>query len=442
MDIKPSLLSILSYQHMNILEIIPPSFKNFLLSLLIAVIALSVTSAQQNVTFFGSSVCKGASADSLHGYAWQLFHSGAIDTSEYIYFNASTGGDNTLKIEEEGRLDKMLFPTEPDYVVIGLSLGNEGIRSPQDNNGREQLQEQFRSRLLALADSLHRINIEPIIVNCYAHSYFTQDHYNFTKKMNRIINTWDYPSVNVLGTIDDFTGKWVEGYVGDPWHPNTKGHQEMSYAFVPSLFEAIKKGKKPPSYDWSKSFTQLKNDDNVENPLYFNVDNTIHSFTLSFRFKNSNNGSIAGFISENTNHKIGVEEHTITYKSLSRIFPKHLKDWTHIVLSHSYANQLTILYINGKPIGKVKEQLTPTKIYFGGSASIIDLKDLTLHRSCLNEDEALDLFNKKFIQSSLEFYNSMTCPVINQDLENKAQSLSRFSIDKRIILDNKLIQLY
>jgi hypothetical protein len=427
---------------MNILERTPTFLKNFLLSILMLLVSLFGTSAQQNVTFFGSSVCKGAGADSLHGYAWQLFHGGAIDTSKYKYFNASTGGDNTLKIQKESRLEKMLFPTKPDYVVIGLSLGNEGIRSPQDNNGREQILEQFRSRLLALADSFHRINIEPIIVNCYAHSYFTRDQYNFTKKMNRIINTWNYPSVNVLGAIDDFTGKWVEGYVGDPWHPNTKGHLEMSYAFVPSLFEAINKGKNPPTYDWNKSYTQLKNHNNVDYPLYFNVDNTIHSFTLSFRFKNSNNGSIAGFISENTNHKIEVDEHTITYKSLSGIFPKHLNDWTHIVLSHSYTNQLTILYINGKPIGKIKEQLVPVKIYFGGSASVIDLKDLTLHRSCLNEAEALDLFNKKFIQSSLEFYNSMTSPINNIVLDNKAQSLTQFSIDQGVTLENKILPLY
>ena len=103
-----------------------------------------------NVTFFGSSVCRGAGAENNQGYAWQIFNSGAIDTIKYKYFNASTGGDNTIKVEKEDRVTKKLFPTNPNIVVMGLSLGNEGIRGPVDDNGRERILEQYRSRLLAL----------------------------------------------------------------------------------------------------------------------------------------------------------------------------------------------------------------------------------------------------------------------------------------------------
>ena len=164
-----------------------------------------------HVTFFGSSVCRGSGAEDHHGYGWQFFHNGAIDTIKYKYFNASTGGDNTIKVEREDRLVNKLYPTDPDIVVIGLSLANEGIMTPQNDNGREQIVEQFRTRLLALADSLNRQGIRPVIVNCYAQSHFNNAHYECTKKMNRIINTWKYPSINVLGTIDDLKGKWVEG---------------------------------------------------------------------------------------------------------------------------------------------------------------------------------------------------------------------------------------
>lgn len=105
-----------------------------------------------NITFFGSSVCRGAGAENNHGYAWQFYHSGAIDTVKFNYLNASTGGDNTIKVEREERLTKKLFPTNPNIVVIGLSLGNEGIRKGKSDNEREQILEQYRSRLLALVD--------------------------------------------------------------------------------------------------------------------------------------------------------------------------------------------------------------------------------------------------------------------------------------------------
>ncbi len=392
-----------------------------------------------HVTFFGSSVCWGTGAENNHGYAWQFFHSGALDTLRYKYFNASTGGDNTLKIEKEDRLSKKLFPTRPNIVVIGLSLGNEGILTPKDDNGREQILEQYRSRLLALADSLNSLGMKPIIVNCYSNSNFTEAHYEITQRMNRIINTWDYPSINVLGAVDDLTGKWVDGYVRDPLHPNTAGHTEMSYTLVPSLFEAMQIGKRTPAYDWHRSYATLLNKNKVEKPLTLDLTSTVHSFTLSFRFKETTDGSMAGFISGNQNHPIAVSGQSIRYKNLSRAFSATPETWMHVVLSHSFVNQKTILFVNGEPVGSVQEQLSPTQAYFGGTAPKTELKDLTLHRSALNESEALDLYNKKFIQSSLEYYNPLTRPVTGGEVGNEAQSLSTLKVGKGVVVEHQRV---
>ena len=69
-----------------------------------------------------------------------------------------------------------------------------------------------------------------------------------------------------------------------------------------------------------------------------------------------------------------------------------------------------------------------------------ELKDLTLHRSSLNNSEALDLFNKKFIQSSLEFYNPLTKPIVGEEMQNYAQSLTMLKIDKRVLLRHNTIE--
>ncbi len=412
----------------------------YILGLLISIsFSLPAQNERINITFFGSSVCRGTGAENNHGYAWQFFNSGAIDTVKFKYFNASTGGDNTIKVEREDRLSKKLLPTNPNIVVIGLSLGNEGIGQTRDDNDRELILEQFRSRLLAMADSLNSLNITPVVVNCYANSNFNESHYNITKRMNRLINTWKYPSVNVLGTIDDLTGKWVEGYVNDPLHPNTAGHREMSYAVVPTLFDAIIAGKKTPKYDWHGSYTTVINQDHVEYPLSIEIESTMHSFTVSFRFKDSHDGSIAGYISGNQNHTISIVDSTIFYKELSIPFPAYLKDWTHVVLSHSYANQKSLLFVNGELVGSVREQLSPTQVHFGGTAQSIDLKDIALHRSSLNESEVLDLFNKKFIQSSLEFYNPLTNSIEGRVISNHAQSLSDVIIDKRVEIRQNIV---
>ncbi|MDP4679783.1 MAG: hypothetical protein NWS46_05380, partial [Cyclobacteriaceae bacterium] len=357
----------------------------------------------------------------------------------YKYFNASTGGDNTIKIEKFERLTKNLYPTEAHFAIIGLSLSNEGIRSQVDENGRERILEQFRSRLLALADSLNGQGIKPVIVNCYAQSQFTKEQYDFTKRMNRIINTWNYPSINVLGSIDDWQGRWVEGHSKDAGHPNDIGHQEMSYTIVPSLFDAIQIAKKIPVYDWNQSYTTVINAKQVKSPLSLEVENTVHSFTLSFRFKKSEQGSIAGFTSDNFIHTIDRVGGNLKYKELSIALLDSTDKWTHVLISHSYTNQQTMLLVDGKLIGSVNEQLSPTQMHFGGTATMTELKDLTIHRSCLNKDEALDLFNKKFIQSSLEFYNPMTKPIQVSQIKNYAQSLSKMLVIEGVELNHNLV---
>ena len=417
------------------------NLKNLLLLLIISAnyTVFGQNNKKLNITFFGSSVCLGSGAENKKGYAYQFYYNNTIDTTKYKYFNASTGGDNTIKVEKFERLTKKLYPTNPDFAVIGLSLSNEGLRRPADDNGREQIMEQFRSRLLALADSLNKQGIKPVIVNCYAQSSFTKEHYDFTKRMNRTLNTWKYPSINVLGAIDDWQGHWVEGYFKDGGHPNDKGHEEMSYTIVPSLFDAIQMGKKSPSYDYNHSYSTITNRKSVESPLSIEIDKTIHSFTLSFRLKKAENGSIAGFASKNSKHTINVESCQLSYNDLS-VPLQDTSKWTHVVLSHSYVNKQTMLIVNGELIGRVNEQLSPTQIHFGGTSKMTELKDLTIHRSCLNTDEALDLFNKKFIQSSLEFYNPMTKTVMGDRLRNKAQSLSELTINKKVQVNLNLVK--
>ncbi|WP_439129063.1 SGNH/GDSL hydrolase family protein [Polaribacter sp.] len=414
------------------------------LSILVSCIFFSFYSFTQNkskvnLTFFGSSVCKGYGAKNDQGYAWMFYNSNVIDTLKYKYYNVSTNGDNTIKLEKFDRLSKKLYPTKPKIVVIGLSLGNEGLRKQVDQNGREQVLEQFRSRLLRLSDSLYNQGIKPVIVNCYAHSLFDENHYRITKRMNEIINTWKYPSINVLGAIDNYEGKWVDGFVNDPWHPNNLGHKEMSYTIVPSLFDALLAGKKTPIYDYNPSYITLKNKKSEQAPLLLDLkNNTVHSFTLSFRFKKMEDGSIAGFVQGNKQNSISIKGFNLKYKTISVLFDRYKDKWNHLVLSHSFANKKSILYLNGVNIGEVEERLSPSKFYFGGTSKSIELKDLSFHRSSINKDEVINLFNKKIIQSSLDFFASLTKLTQDKKISNEAQSLLVLNIEKsqELILNN------
>ena len=79
-------------------------------------------SAEHTVCFFGSSVCKGVGADSLQGYADCVSR---LLPSGWQAVNISVGGNNTYDLL--ARYETDLLPTQAKYVVVGLSLGNEGL---------------------------------------------------------------------------------------------------------------------------------------------------------------------------------------------------------------------------------------------------------------------------------------------------------------------------
>ena len=241
--------------------------------------------------------------------------------------------------------------------------------------------------------------------------------------MNRMINTWKYPSINVLGTIDDGKGKWVEGYFHDPLHPNREGYHEMYLGIVPTLFDAMLLGKKTPAYDWRKSYTIVENPDKRE-AIYVEVKNDIHSFTMSFRFRNATNGVVASIATNEGLRKVVVGDHHISYQDASTAFSDDGETWNHVVITHNYAGQRTLFAVNGNVIGEIRERLIPTKFVYGGNVQKIELKDIMLHRSSANKDEIADLSNKLFIQSSLEVYCPLTSKVDDGQLPNLAQSLT------------------
>ena len=382
-----------------------------------------------NLVFFGSSVCRGSGAVNNEGYAWQFYHGGAIDTSKFSYFNCSTGGDNTLKIEKENRIGEKLMPSKPDIVVVGLSLSNEGIKRCQSDDERETISEQFRSRLLALADSVSSLGMIPVIANCYPHSYYYSTEYEYIKKMNWIINSWKYPSINLLGAIDNGKGQWVEGYQHDSGHPNRDGHYEMSLSIVPDLFESITLGKKIPDYDWKKSYTVLDNTKKAES-ITFSVKHPLHSFTMSFRYIESTAGVIARIKTSLGNSDVTFDGNAIVYGTIK--VPASGKEWNHVVVAHNYAAGRTLIAVNGKVSGEMREKLIPTGFVFGGTVEFIALKDLMLHRASLSEDEIRDISNKLFIRSSLEIYSPMTTIITGEELPNKAQSLTTLRIDPTV----------
>ena len=174
------------------------------------------------------------------------------------------------------------------YVIFGLSLGNEGIHGAAD---QQAIYNQFKDNMQTLISKAREDGKYPVMMNNYTRGDFEESDYRYVKQMNLLIHEWDLPSVNMLGAIDNGSGKWADGYQNgtDLYHPNTEGHREFLYAMVPSLFDAIEAGKTLPARVSGTSYTL------AGKVLEFTPEETVHPFTISFKVKGATDGTIATF---------------------------------------------------------------------------------------------------------------------------------------------------
>jgi lysophospholipase L1-like esterase len=403
----------------------------------------SASAQKPKIAVFGSSVAKGSGDTTTQGgYAGLLKK--RMESQNWEVVNISRGGDNTSKIIS--RFEKDLLPAKPDIVIIGLSLGNEGIASGSSLT-RNRVFERFRSGIVHLITLCRDNGMQPVVVNCYTRNDFGYAQYDAIQRMNLFLNSLDVPGINALGAIDDGTGKWADGYWHDKSHPNEKGHREIWFTVVPTLFDAIRAGKKCPFKVRSNRYLEIS-DESSSSPLSFVPDDTIHSFTISFMVKSTDNGTIAAVHGENQDLSIATNNGRIVCRFNNKDIAasdttSENKGWQYVVVSHRYATENTAFYVNGKLAGTHTGRVHFKGFTLGGSGKAAlsapgkaGYKELLIYRSGLNAGEIEALYYDQLLPSSLEVY----APLNDQDFregnsaENHAQSLSKLKINGRKLL--------
>lgn len=240
-------------------------------------------------SYLGDDVDRNGSADSFasSGYAGRI--KSYIEARGWTFDNQSIAGDATSDVLARFATD--LVPENPEIVLIGLSLGNEGLTFTSEP---DRVFESFESGLLQIIQNCRDEGYYPIIGLVYPNDYYTVRKYGYVKRMNLLINTWDVPSINLLGAIDDGAGRWAEGFIYDSGHPNVPGHEEMYHAVVPSLFDAIDQGKTSvPTYPVENGFVRLSQDSLQAAPLTYTPNETVRAFTTNFKVRSTNVGTVA-----------------------------------------------------------------------------------------------------------------------------------------------------
>jgi lysophospholipase L1-like esterase len=380
------------------------------------------------IVYFGSSVPYGQGATNKYGYLARYTtllgqRAAAGQGTAWQTVNISVPGDNTVKVLARWQRD--LLPQRGRYVVLALSLGNEGI-----HGGGRPVFDQFRTNLLQLIGLVRAKGMVPVVANCYTRNDYTPEDYDFIKEMNLLLHAWAVPSINLLGAVDDGAGHWAPGYWDDALHPNDRGHAELAHTLVPSLFDALRAGKALPH----KVPTTAVRLERRGPGLTFRPEALVHPFTQVVSFRTAGTGRLLTLQDSTAQGTISVgSTGTITYKSANKgvvVSKVRANDncWHQLVLTHYYAQGHTVLYLDGTEVGRLPEQLLTRQLSLGGTEAPagVGYRNWLFYRAGMNQDEVRALAADSLLKSSLELYAPLSGGVGNADsLANLAQSTNQ-----------------
>lgn len=383
---------------------------------------------EYRISAFGSSVCNGQGASGNKGYAYlygqqlqERYNSNVTENPFYVS-GISIGGNTTQNL-----LDRYAEMTRDHarYVIIGLSMGNEGIH---ESGNKQQTLNQFSTNMQTLIRKMKADGKIPVVMNNYTRGDFTAEDYSYIKKMNLLIHEWDVSSVNTLGAIDDGAGHWASGYQQDNAHPTTNGHKEFFYAMPPSLFDAIASGKAQPKRNMQQEMTLADGA-----AITFQGEEMVHPFTISVRIKGGQAGNIFSYLLRSGSRKASVsvdtEGHVVYTNTTNKTLTSEqtLSDdlWHTVTLTHYYAQGRTLLYVDTNEVGELRERINSIGQVTVGSVDDTSvarqLAEIFYYRAAFSPDEVQKLVTGGMLKSSLEIY----VPTAGADqLDNLAMSLN------------------
>ena len=403
------------------------------------------------IAVLGSSVARGwvtsyeARHDLLNGWAFHLER--LLKPRGWSVVNISNPGDDTKDVL--ARIERDLLPTGAKIVIIGLSMSNEGLETVKNS---ETVFKSYTGGLQKIIALCRKNGIAPVIGLCHPNDNFDARHYSYIKRMNLLINTWDVPSINFLGPVDNGSGGWIDGYTFDLDHPDDVGHQEMFHAIVPSLFDSILADKPAPAIAESSGHISV-NEQRSGAPISFIPEDVIHSFAVAFKVRTSSEGCIAAVKCGKSRPHIEIDrDGRLRYVSATgdAITSKTAVTdgkWHDVVLSHRHLMGETELFVDGNSLGKTPERLAPRQFVMGGcdggagrpKVAPAEYRELLVYRSALNGDEVEALHAGKLVQAGLEIYAPLNEEQLDENtpLANLAQSLSKvialpMKVDKQI----------
>ncbi len=235
----------------------------------------------------------------------------------------------------------------------------------------------------------------------------------------------------------------------------------MSFAIVPTLFDALRKGVPAPSIPPGKACAITER--GTGSGFTYVADDTIHSFAISFSVRTDSDivalrlsglaAVLDSFLASTdkgtfTVHTIGSASQavfaevrsaagTLSYRSAdgptTSVQLPQPGTWHRLTLSHRCAKGETGIYVDGRCVAVTGERLLLQRVEILPEGAA-ECDDIMVYRSALTPEEVADLSAGRLLQSSLEVYAPLDDKRFapGSAVENRAQSLSRLVVREHV----------
>mmetsp|Transcript_758 Transcript_758/g.1420 ORF Transcript_758/g.1420 Transcript_758/m.1420 type:complete len:327 (-) Transcript_758:228-1208(-) len=187
----------------------------------------------KRVAICGSSVAAGSWAFQDQGWAWILARA-LEERYNHQTVNVAVHGYDTQHLLKD--FQRLVASQKPDYVVIGLSVANEGL-SWKPMEEWEAVSLSFKNGIRQLLLEIKQIGAQAVLGDVYPNGdYAHEKQLHLLKDAHEFLASQNVPVLSWLGPLDDGHGRWRDGLMNDPAHPNSHGHRKMFEAIDLSIF--------------------------------------------------------------------------------------------------------------------------------------------------------------------------------------------------------------
>lgn len=382
-------------------------------------VSIQPRSYKERVLFIGSSSTAGNGAVNIENQYFNIIKR-RVGEDHYDWFFHGIGGDDTSDVIN--RFYNDVAPFQPHFVVLQLTLGNEGLYTASIRN---TIYRQFRDNMLQLIRMVEQLGAIPIVIGQCCTQRFTESsrYYQLAMQMNMEIAQKGVHVIDWMGQIADDNGNPLSGLMKDTLHYNDAGQRMLAGGFPNTFLKCAKAryGGILPRYD---GHVRINGAPTAMTPMFFIPDpaDAIPNYSVFFRVKYAQPGGAVGMVSFNDIFRIFVNGTT-----QNRIFMHNGTDstsadtndvgwnkWMSIGFTYHEHAKVAILYVNGIEVLRRTNQTVPLeRLALGGRETTYaglgnsEWKDLLLYRTRLSKEQMKQLHEGVYHQSSLELY----CPL-------------------------------